>query len=92
MQETATDYVVHLPEGGWRVSGSRVSLDSVVHGYWEGRSPEAIAFYLRNRDEIDRYLAAQDENWQKLRESSVESHGSLLERLRANSRSTTSQE
>jgi uncharacterized protein (DUF433 family) len=108
MQETAADYVVHLPEGGWRVFGSRVSLDSVVHGYWEGRSPEAIAeefpslspervygaiaFYLRNRDEIDQYLAAQDENWRKLRESSEECHRPLLERLRASSRSTTSQE
>lgn len=102
------EYVIHLPGGGWRVSRSRVSLDSVVHAYWEGRSPEAIAeefpslspervygaiaFYLRNRDEIDQYLAAQDENWRKLREASEKSHGPLLERLRASSRSTASQE
>jgi len=106
MQETTTEYVARLPGGGWHVSGSRVSLDSVIQLYWEGRSPEsiteefpalspeqvygAIAFYLRNRDELDPYFAAKDEKWQKLREGSEESNGPLLERLRATRRSTES--
>jgi uncharacterized protein (DUF433 family) len=60
--------------GGYYVSGARVSLDSIAHGFNRGQSPEAIqedfptltraqvygaiAFYLDNQDEIDEYLAA----------------------------------
>ena len=65
-------YATRTPQGGWRITGTRVSLDSVVHAYWAGRMPEAIAadfpslsleqvhgaiaFYLRNRPEIDKHL------------------------------------
>jgi uncharacterized protein (DUF433 family) len=102
MSESAVVYVVQTPEGGWRVSGSRVSLDSVVHAYRDGLSPEAIAddfpslsleqvhgaiaFYLRNREEIDRHLAAQERRWEQLRQESEEKHGELLKRLREASR------
>ena len=108
MAETAISYVVQTPEGGWRIGDSRISLDSVVHAYWEGQSPEAIAedfpalsteqvygaiaFYLRNRAEIDRYLAAQDARWEELRKASEIAHGPLLDRLRATRRTTTPQE
>ena len=30
-------------DGGWRVRGSRVSLDSIVFAFRDGLSPEAIA-------------------------------------------------
>jgi uncharacterized protein (DUF433 family) len=98
MQETATTYAHKTAEGGWRVGESRVSLDSVVIAYWEGRSPEAIAedfpsltteqvygaiaFYLRNKDEIDRHLAEQDSRWRELAAQSNSRNGPLLERLR----------
>lgn len=98
MTETATTYVERTSEGSWRVSGSRVSLDSVIHAYWEGLSPEqittefptlsleqvhgAIAFYLHNRGEMDRYLTAQEGRWEELRRESEIKHGPLLERLR----------
>lgn len=61
--------------GIWRVSGTRVSLDSLVYAFWDGSSPEAIAeqfdsvpladvylalgYYLRNREEVDAYLQEQ---------------------------------
>src|SRR4051794_32205058 len=80
------DYVFQMPEGGWRIAGSRVSLDSLVHAYWEGQSPEAIAedfptlslekihgaiaFYLHNRTIIDAYLASQHSRWEQLRKES----------------------
>jgi uncharacterized protein (DUF433 family) len=64
----AKDYV----EGSYRVAGSRVSLDSIVHCFREGLSPEsiaesfptltleqvcgAIAFYLANQQMVDEYL------------------------------------
>ena len=61
--------------GIWRVSGTRVSLDSLVYAFWDGSSPEGIAeqfdsvplgdiylalgYYLTNRDEVDAYLQEQ---------------------------------
>ena len=61
------------PGGSVRVGKSRVSLDTVIGEYQNGLSPEeivraydsldladayaAIAFYLRNREKVDAYLA-----------------------------------
>jgi uncharacterized protein (DUF433 family) len=98
MTEPAPVYVTHTVDGGWRVAGTRVSLDSVVHAYWQGRLPEAIAadfpalsleqvhgaiaFYLRHRAEIDQYLADQDRRWQQFQRESASRHGPLLQRVR----------
>jgi len=98
MSQVTPDYVTRTAEGGWRVSGTRVSLDSIVHSYWEGRLPEAIAadfpslsleqvhgaiaFYLRNRAEIDAYLAEQDVRWRQFQQESASKHAPLLRRLR----------
>ena len=97
--ETTPTYAYATPEGGWRITGSRVSLDSVVHAYRQGRAPEviaadfpslsleqvhgAIAFYLRHREEIDRHLAAQDARWEQSRADSHVKLGPLLQRMRA---------
>jgi uncharacterized protein (DUF433 family) len=59
--------------GGSYVTGTRISLDSVVYSFNEGNSPEAIqedfpllkraqiygaiAFYLDHQAEVDEYLA-----------------------------------
>ena len=61
--------------GVWRVSGTRVTLDSLVYSFWEGCSAETIAdqfdavsladiylalgYYLKNREEVDAYLQEQ---------------------------------
>ena len=98
MQDATKSYVERTAGDGWRVAGSRVSLDSIVHAYWEGRMPEsiladfpslsleqihgAIAFYLSRREEIDAYLVSQDAKWDALRAESEARHGSLLKRLR----------
>ena len=98
MTGSPVEYVLQTPEGGWRISGSRVSLDSVVHAYRDGLSPEAIAeeypslsleqihgtlaFYLRHREEIDRHLMLQESRWEQLRQESEAKHGELLKRLR----------
>ena len=98
MSTTTPDYATPTPEGGWRVTGTRVSLDSVVHAYWQGRLPEAIvvdfpsltleqvhgaiAFYLRNRAEIDAYLVQQDVRWRQFQQGSASRHAPLLRRLR----------
>jgi uncharacterized protein (DUF433 family) len=81
MAETLRAYVFRTPEGGWRIEGTRVSLDSVVHEFLGGESPEAIverypslaldqvygaiAFYLSHRAEVDAYLAEQDAHWKQ---------------------------
>ena len=102
MAATSSEYVSRTPEGGWRISGTRVSLDSIIHAYWQGLSPEAIvdewpalsleqvhgaiAFYLGHRDEVDRYLAAQGSTWEKVRQESEAANAPLLERIRATGR------
>jgi len=56
----------------YRITGTRVSLDSIVYAWWAGQSAEtiaqsfqvltleqvygAIAFYPAHREEMDRYL------------------------------------
>jgi uncharacterized protein (DUF433 family) len=66
--------------GGYYVAGTRVSLDSVVYCFNEGRSPEAIhedfpllkraqiygaiAFYLDHQAEIDQYLARSEREFE----------------------------
>ena len=104
MSQVAVEYVQQTTEGGWRLSGTRVSLDSIVHSYWEGLSPEAIAddfetlsieqvygaiaFYLRNRNQIDAYLADQGVRWESLRATSAIVHKRLIERMRGNNGKT----
>jgi len=67
---------VETRNGGLYVSGSRVSLDSVVIRFQQGHSPEriveslptlqlaqvygAIAYYLENTAAVDAYLADND--------------------------------
>lgn len=99
MIQATANYVQHTPDGQWRLIGSRVTLDSVAHLYRDGYSPEmiqdefprlsleaihgAIAFYLRNRQEIDLHLAAQSSRWQTLQRESEHANRPILDRLRA---------
>ena len=70
--------------GAYLIAGTRVSLDSVVHAFLRGESPEGIAesfpaitleqilgslaFYLANRAEIDQYLCQGKEDFERLRQ------------------------
>jgi uncharacterized protein (DUF433 family) len=74
---------VEQREGVYRVSGTRVSLDSIVYGFIGGQSAESIAqsfpvltleqvygaitFYLAHREEVDRYLEAQEQDYEAKR-------------------------
>lgn len=105
MQADIPIYATRNPEGTWRITGTRVSLDSVVHAYWDGRMPEAIvadfpsltleqvhgaiAFYLRNRQQIDKHLEEQDECWRQFQQDSARRHGPLLQRIRSEAKSAT---
>jgi uncharacterized protein (DUF433 family) len=88
---------VELKEGAYRVSGTRVSLDSVVYGFQSGESPEcirqsfpaltleqvygAIAYYLAHKAEIDEYLADDEAEFEKLRQASRAANPELYEKL-----------
>ena len=66
-------------DGNYYVAGTRISLDSIVHAFLRGESPEsicqdfellrleevygAIAYYLANQADIDAYMVLQNEKW-----------------------------
>ncbi|MEP7340809.1 MAG: DUF433 domain-containing protein [Acidobacteriota bacterium] len=81
------EYVIKV-EGAYRITDSRVSLDSVVYAWCDGNSPEsitemfpvltleeiygAVAFYLANQKEIDEYLRQNEIEFEEARQKSDE--------------------
>jgi uncharacterized protein (DUF433 family) len=73
---------VEVRNGGYYVTGSRVSLASVVYEYRDGAAPEtirqnfptlsleqihgAIAFYLGHQEQIEPYLRDLEKQWDQL--------------------------
>jgi uncharacterized protein (DUF433 family) len=92
-----SSYVDRNEHGTLIVTGSRVSLGSVIHAFWEGETPEticqaypslsleqvygAIAYYLANRDGVDGELAAQAAEATRLREGARARNADLRSRL-----------
>ena len=92
----AKEYIEHR-EGSYYVSGTRISLDSIVHAFLRGESPEticqnfellrleevygAIAYYLANQADIDAYLIGQDQKWAEGRRNAEPLPTDLRERL-----------
>ncbi len=84
-------------EGSYYVAGTRISLDSIVHAFHRGESPEticqnfellrleevygAIAYYLANQAEIDAYLIHQDEKWAEGRREAAPLPADLRDKL-----------
>lgn len=76
---------VEQRERAYRVAGSRVSLDSIVYAFWEGKTAGtiaqsfptltleqvygAIAFYLAHRAEIDVYLEQGERDYEAMRQA-----------------------
>ena len=83
--------------GGYYVAGTRISLDSIVHAFRRGESPEticqnfellrleevygAIAHYLANQADIDDYLIRQNEKSEEGRRNAQPLPTNLRERL-----------
>ena len=81
----------------YRISGSRVSLDSIVYDYLSGLSPESIAdnfdtfsleqvygaitYYLSHKVEVDRHLMQNRAKFDALRKQARESHPLLYRKL-----------
>ena len=81
----------------YRITGTRVSLDSVVYDYLGGLSPESIAdnfdtlsleqvygaitFYLSHRGEVDQHLMSNRDKFDALRQKARQSHPLLYRKL-----------
>lgn len=94
-----TPHYVDRHEGGYRITGSRVSLDSIVYAFLNGESPETIAqsfpvlsleqvygaitYYLANRPEIDQHLKLARENAERQREQSRRADPEFYRKLAA---------
>jgi len=92
---------------GYYLSGSRVSLDSVVYQFLQGESPEAVAqsfpslslvqvyggitFYLAHRAEIDAYLRQGEAWFEDLARPSREANPLFYAKLDAARRTTPAQ-
>jgi uncharacterized protein (DUF433 family) len=88
---------VEQRNGGYYVTGTRISLDSVVCSFNRGNSPEgiqaeypllelpkiygAIAFYLDHRVEIDEYLTQRAREFEEGAVPMAEANPALWEKL-----------
>jgi uncharacterized protein (DUF433 family) len=79
-----TEYV-EKQQNVYRITGTRVSLDSIVYAWWAGQSAETIAqsfpvltleqvygaitFYLAHREEMDRHLEQQRADYEIKRQA-----------------------
>ncbi len=84
-------------DGNYYVAGTRISLDSIVGAFRRGESPEsicqsfellsleevygAIAYYLANQGEINKYLARQSQKWAEGKRNAEPLPTDLRERL-----------
>jgi hypothetical protein len=90
------EYVIKN-ENGYRLVGSRVSLDSIVYDWRNGLSPEsivenfrtltleqvygAITYYLAHQAEVDTHLQQQREKFETLSAQARTAHSALYEKL-----------
>ena len=90
------DYINSI-HGTYRISGTRVSLDSVVYAFLGGQSPEsivdsfpvlsleqvygAITYYLANQAEVDAYLQQGEIDFAALHQRLQEKNHLLHQKL-----------
>ncbi len=98
LDKIRSDLLVQTPEGPLRVVGTRIALDSVIHAFHDGATPEEIcqdfptlslaqiydllAFYLNHRDDVDRYLTEQEHLGATLQQDLRSRHATFLTDLR----------
>ncbi len=94
----AKEYVEQR-QGGYYLTGVRVSLDSIVYAFLRGESPEsiaesfpalnleqvygAVAYYLEYRNQIDEYLRGEKADFDQLRDESRRAHPLLYAKREA---------
>jgi len=92
----ATEFVEQR-DGGFWITGTRVSLDSIVYAFLGGQTAEsiaqsfpvltleqvygAIAFYLANRPDIDAYLAQAKADFEAMRQAARDADPMFYQKL-----------
>jgi uncharacterized protein (DUF433 family) len=92
----ATEYIEQR-DGSYFLTGSRVSLDSVVYAFLTGESPEgiaesfpalrleqifgALAFYMANQEIVDQYLRQSEAEFDEMRERARRDNPTLYRKL-----------
>ena len=92
-----TEEYVEQRDGAYWLTGSRVSLDSIVYAFLAGQTAESIAqsfpslalkqvygaitFYLANREQIDVYLANAREDFASAQHASREVDPTFYQKL-----------
>jgi len=95
------DYI-QKQHGVYRITDTRVSLDSIVYAWWAGQSAETIAqsfpvltleqvygaitFYLAHKEEIDRYLEQQRADYEAKRQAARDTTDPMFYRKMADAR------
>jgi uncharacterized protein (DUF433 family) len=85
-------------DGGYRIRGSRVSLDSIIYAFWQGQTPESIAqsfptisleevyggiaYYLAHRDRIDPDLEKRRADYEAARKEARDRDPMFYQKLR----------
>lgn len=93
----ADEVYVDYHDGGYWIKGSRVSLDSIVYAFRQGKTAEAIAqsfpvvslenirggiaFYLSHRDQIDTYLEKGELEFDAMRQAAVRANPDLYKKF-----------
>ncbi len=88
---------VQQRNGGYFINGTRVSLDSVVYAFLRGESAEgiaesfpaldleqifgALAFYMSNRELVDRHLREAREDFEAMRHQARQANPALYRKL-----------
>lgn len=86
-------------DGGYRVAGTRVSLDSIVYAFLEGQTAEgiaqafpvltleqvygAIAYYLAHQEAVDEHLAQGRRDFEEKRRAAREADPTFYQKLAA---------
>ena len=88
---------VEMRDGAYYLTGSRVSLASIVYDYRDGASPEtirqdfptlsleqihgAIAYYLGHQEQVSAYLVNLEKKWKELERTAKPASPALQQRI-----------
>lgn len=88
---------VEQRDGGYWIRGTRVSLDSIVCAFLDGRTAEsiaqsfpvlsleqvygAVAFYLANRTDVDDYLVKARADYEAMRRAARDADPAFYQKL-----------
>jgi len=98
LDEALPDLLTRTSEGVLRITGTRITLDSVIQAFHDGATPEemcqdfsglalahiysVLAFYLTQQDAVDTYLKEHAQATTIIRQELQSTHAAFLADLR----------